>query len=114
MNYYKIAIQEIQVRVKNPKFFVFTDDADWVKDEFSKILKKYQLVDWNLGSDSWQDMALMSNCKHNIIANSSFSWWGAWLNKNDKKIVIAPEKWFSSADEYYNTKDIIPSNWIKI
>lgn len=59
------------------------------------------------------DMYIMSMCKHNIIANSTFSWWGAWLNNNENKIVIAPSIWFGVAKQL-NTKDIIPNGWIKI
>ena len=66
----------------------------------------------NTGSKSYEDMRLMSNCKHNVIANSSFSWWGAWLNNNKEKIVIAPEKWFN--DEKIVQTDIIPETWTRI
>jgi hypothetical protein len=59
--------------------------------------------------NNWEDMYLMSLCKHNIIANSSYSWWGAWLNTNPDKVVIAPQNWFVSANA-----DIVPSTWIKI
>ena len=60
----------------------------------------------------YEELILMSKCKHNIIANSSFSWWGAWLNANPDKIVIAPKQWFKT--KKVNTKDIIPESWIKI
>ena len=92
------------------KYLIFSDDLEWCKENFDFIENKVIIE----GNTDYQDLYLMSLCKNNIICNSTFSWWGAWLNKNDKKIVIAPEKWFSSADEYYNTEDIIPSNSIKI
>jgi len=69
-------------------------------------------VDFNKGVDSYNDMHLMSMCKHNIIANSSFSWWGAWLNHHSDKIVIAPKKWFAS--ELINDTDLVPNNWVRL
>jgi hypothetical protein len=69
-------------------------------------------VSHNQGADSYEDMRLMSSCKHNIVANSSFSWWAAWLNNNDGKMVIAPRLWFK--DTSFNTKDLIPDAWIKL
>jgi hypothetical protein len=69
------------------------------------------IVDWNRGENSNQDMYLMSQCKHNIISMSSFSWWGAWLNTNPDKIVISPNKW---ASRFVKCMDIIPDRWIKI
>ena len=95
-------------RVNNPSFIFFSDDVDWVKENFKQENVKY--INWNHKEESWQDMYLMSRCKHNIIANSSFSWWGAWLNSNTNKIVIAPTPWFKNSLDY----DIIPSSWIKV
>ena len=69
-------------------------------------------MDNNKGDESYIDMHLMSLCKHNIIANSSFSWWGAWLNNNPEKIVVAPEKWFLNST--VNTNDVIPETWHKM
>lgn len=67
-------------------------------------------MDWNKGKDSFRDMQLMSLCNHNVVANSSFSWWGAWLNRHEDKIVIAPRKWMNVDREL----DIIPQSWIKV
>ena len=108
MEYYKKAMSIIRERVNNPSFIFFSDDVDWVKENFKQENAKY--ITWNHKEDSWQDMYLMSRCKHNIIANSSFSWWGAWLNSNTNKIVIAPTPWFKNSLDY----DIIPSSWIKV
>ena len=69
-------------------------------------------VDHNDASKNYEDLRLMSQCKHNIIANSTFSWWGAWLNQNPDKIVYAPQKWFN--DSSRDTKDLIPDQWIKV
>ncbi len=86
----------------------FSDDIEWVKLNFRYVDAIY--VDWNLGKDSWQDMYLMTLCTHNIIANSSFSWWGAYLNTNPKKIVIAPQNWH----KLHNAPDICPADWIRM
>ena len=107
--YYTKAIELMKVKVPNSLFVFFSDDMEWVKQNFNKDGAIY--VDWNRGKDSYTDMYLMSCCKHNIIANSTFSWWGAYLNKNRNKIVISPAKWFNTE---INDIDIIPDNWIKI
>ena len=73
-----------------------------------KIDFPHQFVDHNHAAESYNDMRLMSLCKHNIIANSSFSWWGAWLNPNVDKVVVAPKKWFANQ---INTEDLIPHSW---
>lgn len=112
INYYYTAIEMIIKSVENPSFYFFSDDMEWVKKEF-KIADCYKViyVDHNQ-NDNHFDLLLMAKCKHNIIANSSFSWWGAWLNQNNEKIVIAPQKWFA-LDNDMNNK-IILHNWIKI
>lgn len=106
--YYDKAISEIKNRIDNPNFFVFSNDIEWVKENISIPSPNY--IDWNKGTDSWQDMFLMSQCKYNIIANSTFSWWGAWLNQNDNKIVIAPKRFLNDIE----TPDIFPKEWITI
>ena len=108
INYYKKSVEFIAKKVKEPIFYVFSDDIDWVKKNFE--IKHKTVFVHNPGKDSYKDMILMSTCKHNIIANSSFGWWGAWLNKNPEKIVIAPKKWFVKT----KAPDIIPEDWIKI
>lgn len=110
-DYYKKAVNYIENKIDNPVFFFFSDDINWVKDNF-KVNHECHYIDWNTGNDCHEDMRLMSLCKHNIIANSSFSWWWAWLNKNINKIVIAPEKWFQT--DKINYSDVIPESWIKI
>ncbi len=108
VDYYRRAITYIAEKTDNPYFFIFSDDMDWVKENF--ILENAHYINNNSGKNSYRDMQLMSLCKHNIIANSSFSWWGAWLNRSADKIVCAPEIWFRQID----MPDIISENWVKI
>lgn len=109
--YYEQAADIIAQRFPSPHFFVFSDDILWVK---SNLLLKYQMtfISHNNTFKDYDDLRLMTHCKHHIIANSSFSWWGAWLSKNPDKMVIAPRKWFS--DQNIDTKDLVPENWIRI
>ena len=88
--------------------FVFSDDIKWCKENL-----KFENMVFMEGFDDVEDLWLMSMCKNNIIANSSFSWWGSWLNSNPDKKVIAPSNWFGERANL-NTSDIIPSEWIKI
>jgi hypothetical protein len=106
--YYLKSIYESSKNFKNPKYFIFTDDPSWAVDNFV-LDHPYIVVDINLGTRSFLDMYLMSLCKANIIANSSFSWWGAWLNNNKDKIIYAPKKWFK--DKSICTDDLIPNSW---
>ena len=110
LDYYQRCITEIEKEVENPYFFVFSDEIEWVKENL-KINHPAEYVDQNTGDKSYEDMRLMSQCKHNVIANSSFSWWGAWLNSYPDKIVFAPKRWFAS--DKHNTKDLIPEGWKK-
>lgn len=97
IDYYQKAIAYILEHIKSPKFFLFSDDIDWVKENISPLLKGYDVtfVNWNHSINSYKDMQLMAMCKNLIIANSSFSWWAAYLNQNNP-IVVAPEKWINS------------------
>ncbi|MGB4399643.1 MAG: alpha-1,2-fucosyltransferase [Daejeonella sp.] len=110
IDYYRRAISHVNANIENPTYYVFSDDIAWAKREFAS-LSSVKFIDHNKGSESFRDMQLMSYCKHNIIANSSFSWWGAWLNQNENKVVVAPEKWFKNLE--MSTTDLIPSRWIK-
>lgn len=91
-----------------PSFYVFSDDIEWVKQNLS--LPNAHYIDWNQGNDSWQDMMLMSHCRNHIICNSTFSWWGAWLNPRKNKTVIVPSRWFMKEETPY----IYPVSWIKV
>jgi hypothetical protein len=110
LDYYRAAIQTMTAHVENPVFFIFSDDIEWVKDNL--VFGSHDVfVDNNTGKKSYNDMCLMSLCQHHIIANSSFSWWGAWLGVNAKKIVIAPQQWFANTTI---TDDLIPESWLRI
>jgi hypothetical protein len=111
IDYYVNAVTYIKQHVPNSQFVVFSDTSEWVKSNLP--IENAIYVDWNKGKYSFRDMQLMSLCKHNIIANSSFSWWGAWLNQNPNKIVIAPIKWLNRHDNTYSLKFIFPE-WITI
>lgn len=105
-NYYKPAMQYFLNKYKDTHFYVFSDDVAWCKGHLSAEMITF--VDWNTGKNSPFDMWLMTQCKHNIIANSSFSWWGAWLNQHNGKEVIAPKKWFNGVA----TPDVYCDGWI--
>ena len=110
MEYYNEAIKKIYDKnIENVNFLIFSDDIEWCKKNM--ILPNIHFIENNINII---DMFLMSKCTNNIIANSSFSWWGAWLNKNIDKKVVGPSKWFGPALSNHNTSDIIPKNWYKI
>ncbi|MFA6537843.1 MAG: alpha-1,2-fucosyltransferase [Negativicutes bacterium] len=108
LKYYQAAMKLIAGRVENPLFYVFSDDLEWCK---ANLVTEYRIefVDWCQSPQ--EELLLMCQCRHNIIANSSFSWWGAWLNVNPEKIVIAPKKWFNVKKD---TSDLMPDSWLRI
>ena len=109
--YYYNAIELVKSKVADLRLYVFSDDAEWASNTLKERYPDIIVIDHNHGEESYNDMRLMSVCKHHIIANSSFSWWGAWLNPNPNKIVVAPKQWFA-AD--IDTQDLIPESWIRI
>jgi hypothetical protein len=109
MEYYNQALEYIKDRVKKPLICIFSDDPEWVKKEFK--IDNVLFTD-NTTISEYEQMYLMSLCKHNIIANSSFAWWGAWLNQNPNKIVIGPKQWL--VNKTSEEIDIMPKDWIKI
>ena len=109
-DYYRSAAKYMEERIGRPAYFVFSDDADWVRSHVD-FLPGATFIDHNKGPDSYQDMQLMSRCKHHIIANSSFSWWGAWLNPSAEKIVVAPCTWFRDGGD---DSDLVPSQWTRL
>lgn len=111
IEYYQSAMRYIRERVEDPSVFIFSDDIDWVRDNID-FEDEHCFVGNNVHENSFFDMQLMSLCKHNIIANSSFSWWGAWLNGSPDKIVVSPKNWFKTNG--YDTTDLYPSDWIRL
>ncbi len=105
--YYEQAMQLIRDRVRGARFFFFSDEPKWLlaRQVNGAVIE---------GLPPQEDMFLMSRCRHQIIANSSFSWWGAWLNRNPDKIVIAPKRWFANEKMERQTGDLIPSDWIRL
>ena len=117
--YYRNALALVHQKIQKPLFVVFSDDIPWCRQSLDLGRSESLYVDWNKGTDSWKDMWLMSQCEAHIIANSSFSWWGAWLDPNPEKLVIAPERWFalkSQRTSYYRLdfSDVLPENWVRV
>ena len=109
-DYYQKAAEMIASKIKDPVFYIFSDEPEWVRKEFD-IKHRCIIVDNNTDRPQ-EDLRLMSACKHNIIANSTFSWWAAWLNMNPSKIVVAPQKWV--VKDNVDASDIVLAGWIKI
>lgn len=103
--YYENAINYFESVYNEVYFLVFSNDMDWAKQNLQ--FSQGEFVDWNTGKESWKDMYLMTQCNHHIIANSSFSWWGAWLNQKENKEVIAPSVWF----HHQETPDVYCEGW---
>ncbi|NVN97981.1 MAG: alpha-1,2-fucosyltransferase [Geobacteraceae bacterium] len=109
MDYYLKCAALMVKKLGNPSFYVFSDDMAWVHESF-RLPSQMTLVD--TGATPQEELLLMSRCKHHIIANSSFSWWGAWLGTNPDKTVFAPAKWFDKLDA--NTEDLLPLSWTRV
>jgi hypothetical protein len=108
--YYADAVGRIKNSIADPVLFFFSDDIEWVKENLKFDLPAEYVSSPDM--KDYEEMLLMSRCKHQITANSSFSWWGAWLNSNPAKIVIAPKVWFG--DPSKSTGDLVPEEWIRI
>lgn len=108
IDYYKKAMELIESKINKPVYFILSDDIDWCKESIKTHHELY-FIDHNNENEAHEDLRLMSLCQHNVIANSSFSWWGAWLNKNPEKIVIAPKRWFKDFTKI--TIDLFPEKW---
>ena len=110
-DYYKEALQLLESKVGAIQAFVFSDDPVWCRQQF-KNQPRVTIVRDFLPADDRQEFQLMTHCKHHIIANSTYSWWAAWLGKSAEQKVIAPQRWFR--DSTTNTTDLIPKHWIRI
>ena len=110
VNYYRNAIALINQKYPQStiRFYIFSDDISWCRQEFSFL----ENISFAEELSDAEELILMSHCKHNIIANSSFSWWAAWLNQNEDKTVVAPEQWFKNKTS--DTSQLIPETWIRL
>ena len=111
LEYYADAIKAISAKIKDPRFYVFSDEPEWCKENLKFGSHPVTYVEGNSIDKGYEDMRLMSACKHHIVANSSFSWWGAWLNPDPNKLVYAPKVWFIDPNK---KTDIVPDSWIKL
>lgn len=107
--YYEAGLADIKKKHPNVTLFIFSDDIEWAKQNL-RFENPIVFVS-RPGLQAIEELQLMSLCTHQVIANSSFSWWGAWLNKNPEKIVVAPKQWLAAAD--INTKDLLPLDWVR-
>lgn len=113
MEYYEKAVAEIGSTCSQPVYYIFSDDIPWAKENL-KLNYPCVFVDHNDDKTDYEDMRLMSACRHHIIANSTFSWWAAWLNDRKDKKVIAPQQWFADEKRNNETIDLIPKQWLRI
>jgi len=111
IHYYQKSMEWMAERLAHPHFFVFSDDPQWVKHSIESSYPMI-VVSGQYTKNNYEDIWLMSMCKHHIIANSSFSWWSAWLSSNPDKFIIAPQRWFN--DSSIDTRDLIPDGWIRL
>ena len=112
-DYYLAAIERLQqlTGAASMQVFAFSDDPAWVMQALAPRIPQLVLIDHNRGAASWQDMRLMSLCRHHIIANSSFSWWGAWLDGRAGAEVVAPARWYANG---FPDADLVPARWHRL
>jgi hypothetical protein len=109
LHYYRRAIEDARERLDHPTFFVFSDDIAYARENLPQDID-VMFVDHNDDFSAHEDLRLMSCCQHHILANSTFSWWGAWLNPRESKIVYAPKQWLLKPESYFS--DLTPSTWM--
>lgn len=112
LDYYFSAIKHFEERYPVVDFYVFSDDIDWVKENLKTSRAQY--ITSEQKRFAGEDIYLMSQCDHNIVANSSFSWWGAWLNDNSRKEVIAPQQWYADPDKQQLSTFLVPASWVRL
>jgi len=116
--YYANAFALVRGHLTRPLFLIFSDDVSWCRKNLDLEDDEVIYVDWNRGADSWRDLWLMNKSGSHIIANSSFSWWGAWLDPDPDKLIIAPEQWSLEKPSrlsyyHYDFRDIVPDAWLR-
>jgi hypothetical protein len=109
--YYRDAARYVSERVADPVYFLFSDDPEWTRSHLD-LPGETVVVDHNGPESGCEDLRLMSRCRHHVIANSTFSWWGAWLDPDPDKLVIAPKQWFQ--DGARDSADLVPESWIRL
>lgn len=110
LKYYQEAVELMKRDTSNPRFVVFSDDLEWASQNLK--LPSPALYVRGVNLQDYEEMIIMSRCKHNIIANSSFSWWAAWLNNNKQKKIVAPKQWFK--DPQVSSRDLLPPSWTRL
>lgn len=110
VTYYQRAIHYLATQLKDPHFFVFSDDIEWCRESI-QIDYAHDFVSSADGNADYIDFTLLNSCRHHIIANSTFSWWGAWLSQWNGRVVVAPRQWY--ADSRYSAHDLVPEEWIR-
>jgi hypothetical protein len=110
--YYDRSFRLISEKTENPVLFIFSDDLDWCRTHLKFNISTYYVDNLYSGHKYGQHLHLMTLCRHFIISNSSFGWWGAWRNQDSRKIVIAPKQWYKSPS--MDTSHLFPNNWITI
>ena len=111
LRYYQNALDYIKLNLNHPHFFVFSDDIPWVKSHFDFRGENHTFIEGVKDPNAIEELELMRSCKHHIIANSSFSWWGAWLGSNKNQVVIAPSQWYASK---LTPPELLPPQWVRL
>jgi hypothetical protein len=109
--YFESAARRISAERPDAEFFVFSDEPDWCREHLD-LPVRFEVVSGVWSTDAITDLHLMARCRHHVISNSSFGWWGAWLSEGTDQIVICPARWFR--DDSINTRDLLPASWRRL